>query len=47
MIDAAVAAVVVGAVFAIGYVLYKQRADHKDILQLIDERELKREEYRQ
>ncbi len=47
MIDAAVAAVAVGAVFAIGYVLYKQRADHQDILKLIEERESKREEYRQ
>jgi len=43
VVDKALAVVAVGAVLAISYVVYRQRADHNDILQLIEQREKRRE----
>ena len=45
MADKAIALMAVGAVVAIGYVLWRQRKDHMDILRLMEERERKRDDY--
>ena len=44
--EKAVAVLVLGAVVAISYVIWRQKKDHHEILKLIEERERKRDEYR-
>ena len=42
--DSALVAAAVGAVIAIGYFIYRQRADREELFRLMSERERKREE---